>query len=88
MAGCLLALASPAHAQMQGMDHSKMDHAKMGQEAPTPGDCMTECLFTGRIQPAQGSGTSRLPGAEGMMHGQHIMTGDWMVMLHGYAWLT
>ncbi len=33
--------------------------------------------------PAAGSGTSRLPGAAGAMHGQHIMLGDWMVMLHG-----
>lgn len=35
---------------------------------------------------ANGSGTSRLPGAEGMMHGLHLASGDWMVMLHGYAW--
>ncbi|MBO9713633.1 MAG: hypothetical protein J7495_12010 [Sphingomonas sp.] len=30
-----------------------------------------------------GSGTSRLPGAEGGMHGLHLSTGDWMVMAHG-----
>jgi hypothetical protein len=35
---------------------------------------------------SDGSGTSRLPGQEGAMHGLHIMPGgDWMVMLHGYA---
>ena len=34
----------------------------------------------------EGSGTARLPGAEGMMHGLHLMTGGWMVMVHGYAW--
>ncbi len=35
---------------------------------------------------AYGSGTSRLPANEGMMRGLHIPAGDWMVMLHGYAW--
>jgi len=33
-----------------------------------------------------GSGTSRLPGLDGGMHGAHLMAGDWMVMAHGYAW--
>jgi hypothetical protein len=32
----------------------------------------------------EGSGTSRNPGVE-RMQGLHIMTGDWMLMLHGYA---
>ncbi|MBW8842728.1 MAG: hypothetical protein JF608_13190 [Sphingomonadales bacterium] len=35
---------------------------------------------------ATGSGTSRLPGGEGGMHGLHLTSGDWMVMLHGYVW--
>ncbi len=37
---------------------------------------------------AEGSGTSRLPAAEGGSHsGLHIDAGDnWMVMAHGYAW--
>jgi hypothetical protein len=35
---------------------------------------------------SEGSGTSRLPGKEGAMHGFHIMPGDdWMLMAHGYA---
>lgn len=33
----------------------------------------------------EGSGTSRVPGNEGM-HGLHLMAGDWALMLHGYAW--
>ena len=38
-------------------------------------------------RPAAGSGTSRLPATEGMMHGLHFGAGDdWMVMAHGYAW--
>lgn len=35
---------------------------------------------------ATGSGTSRLPGAEGGMHGLHLMPGDgWMLMAHGWV---
>ncbi|WP_019515830.1 hypothetical protein [Sphingomonas sp. Mn802worker] len=33
-----------------------------------------------------GSGTARLPAAEGPMRGAMIAAGDWMVMAHGYAW--
>lgn len=36
---------------------------------------------------SSGSGTSLLPGAEGGMHGLHLMAGDWMVMAHGTAML-
>jgi len=32
---------------------------------------------------ADGSGTARLPGSEGGMHGLHLMSGEWMFMLHG-----
>jgi hypothetical protein len=71
-------LATPASAQM---DHSQMGHAE-------PTDDLQPITGTPIIQPAAGSGTSRLPGAEGMMHGIHLMPGDWMVMLHGYAWAT
>ena len=96
--------ASPALAQMQGMDHSQhmpapapagpaapaptphADHdmSKMGDMAGMDG--MDMGGDTGA--PAAGSGTARLPGAEGMMHGLHLTPGDWMVMLHGYAWGT
>lgn len=34
----------------------------------------------------QGSGTARLPAAEGPMRGYMTHTGDWMLMAHGYAW--
>ncbi len=37
-------------------------------------------------QPGEGSGTSRLPALDGGMHGLHVMTGGWMIMVHGYAW--
>jgi hypothetical protein len=35
---------------------------------------------------AEGSGTARNPGNDGAMRGAHVMAGDWMLMLHGYAW--
>ncbi|MEG3177968.1 hypothetical protein U1872_17130 [Sphingomonas sp. RB3P16] len=34
----------------------------------------------------EGSGTARNPGNDGAMRGSHFMAGDWMLMLHGYAW--
>lgn len=40
------------------------------------------------VQPppfAEGSGTARVPGAEGPMQGLHLNSGSWMLMLHGYA---
>lgn len=76
---------SPAPDPMAKMDHSKMGHQE--PEAPNE-DCLCNAAPLAPLMPVQGSGTSRLPAAEGMMHGKHIMTGDWMLMLHGYAWLT
>ncbi|HEX7710681.1 MAG TPA: hypothetical protein VF418_07050 [Sphingomonadaceae bacterium] len=90
LAGCAaLALAAPACAQddnampamnMPKSDSSmpgmKMDSADRGPMAmPMAGDGQT---------PGEGSGTSRLPALDGGMHGLHLATGDWMVMLHGY----
>ena len=75
------ALAFPVSAQAQdehaGMDHGAMDHSQMDHAAPAAtGD--ESALATG-------SGTSRLPSAEGAMHGLHAMSGDWMLMAHGYV---
>ncbi|MGN6271001.1 MAG: hypothetical protein ACTHM0_14040 [Sphingomonas sp.] len=50
------------------------------QQMPDMPGMTTESPFTG------GSGTSRLPGAEGMMQGLHIDADGWMLMAHGYAW--
>jgi hypothetical protein len=70
----LVALPLPAFAQEH--DHSQMDdetHVMPNAFLP--------------IESADGSGTSRLPGKEGGMHGLHINAGNnWMLMLHGYAW--
>ena len=54
----------------QGMDPN-MPGMNMGNASP--GD------------PAEGSGTARLPGNEGAMHGAHLMAGEWMVMAHASA---
>ena len=64
---------------MAGMDHAKMEHDMAGMD-----DGMAS--MSNPDTPAEGSGTSRLPGNEGAMHGVHLMPGGgWMVMLHGYA---
>ena len=60
------------------MDHSTdapaMDHGAMGHSAMPEG-------------PVEGSGTARLPQAEGMMPGLHFdIGGGWMGMAHGYLW--
>ncbi len=70
-----------APAPMAGIDHSGHDMAGMemddeGYQAQMSGSRI--------ITFSEGSGTSRLPGTE-IMHGKHIMAGDWMVMLHGTA---
>ncbi len=60
---------------MPGMDHSQMDHSGHDMAGMTMGD---------PNEPANGSGTSRLPGNEGGHHGLHIPVGDWTLMAHGY----
>jgi hypothetical protein len=86
--------AAPAPQAMPGMD---MPAPPAGQPEPSPktggqsgtampGMDMPGMAMPGGDLPGEGSGTSRLPGAEGAMHGLHLMAGKWMVMLHGYAW--
>lgn len=82
-----LALALSAQAaQAQEHDHSQMDHSQH-QAAPAVTE-NHEGHTMAAVVPAEGSGTSRLPAAEGGGHsGLHIEAGnDWMVMAHGYAW--
>jgi len=57
---------------MPGMDHGA--HSMPAMDHPM-------LSMTG-----MGSGTSRLPEADGAMQGAHWMTGDWMLMAQGYAW--
>jgi hypothetical protein len=67
------------HAGHAMPDQGGMDHQAMGHEMPMA-DGGEAAAF------AIGSGTSRLPGAESHMSGLHVMTGDWMLMAHGYVW--
>ena len=72
--------AEPDHRQM---DHGQLDHSQMGQGAMDHA-AMGHAMPAG---PAEGSGTSRLPQAEGMMPGVHFdLGGDWTGMAHGYLW--
>ncbi len=76
---CAALFASPAAAQQH--DHSQMHHPEEAMPPMDMGDMPDPAA-----QPAPsatGSGTSRLPGAEGAMHGLHLMAGDWMLMAHG-----
>jgi hypothetical protein len=70
-----LAVPSAAIAQHEGHDMAAMEDMDMNESDPiaTP-------------PPSSGSGTSRLPGHENSHHGLHITSGEWMLMLHGYAW--
>jgi hypothetical protein len=90
-------IAVPAAAQMQGMDHSQHTSAPPASPPADPHaghdmskmDGMEGMDMGGDTgTPAAGSGTSRLPAAEGEMRGLHLTPGNWMVMLHGYAWGT
>jgi hypothetical protein len=90
--------ATPApmeHGAMPGMTHD------MGFTAPAdyraaadaalaraPGGAAVAAMTMGTSGGwfAQGSGTARLPAAEGPMRGYMTMAGKWMMMAHGYAW--
>jgi hypothetical protein len=92
-------IAVPAAAQMQGMEYNQHVPAAPALPAPAPDphaghDMSTMDSMSGMPMggdpdvPVAGSGTTRLPAAEGMMHGLHLMSGEWMLMLHGYGWAT
>lgn len=75
--GAVALLASPAFAQEH--DHSQMDHG------PAAADGTAEMDVRDISAPVRGSGTSRLPAFDGPMRGLHTMTGDWMLMAHGFV---
>jgi hypothetical protein len=88
------------HAAMPGMamDHGAMGHAMIADPAyraasnaavakMPAGSAMTGmAMGTSAGFYSQGSGTSRLPAAEGPMRGYMTQVGEWMLMAHGYAW--
>ncbi|MEQ1550993.1 MAG: hypothetical protein ABL922_07130 [Sphingorhabdus sp.] len=95
------AILLPSAAEAQEHDHSQMDHSDAnGSKHPAESKYWSGCRVIDHghdseaiwdvklCRAAEGSGTSRLPAAEGGGHsGLHIDAGDnWMVMAHGYAW--
>ena len=88
------------HAAMPGMamDHGAMGHAMIADPAyraasdaalakmPAGSAMAGMAMGTSAGFYSQGSGTSRLPAAEGPMRGYMTQAGEWMLMAHGYAW--
>jgi hypothetical protein len=80
------ATPSPTHSLPQEDHH---DHAAMGH-GPESNDHAQHGAGTSAAPPlfVTGSGTARLPGAEGPMQGLHVMASDWMLMAHGQIQLS
>jgi hypothetical protein len=80
------------------MDHGAMGHATIVDPAyraasdaavakmPAGSAMAGMAMGTSAGFYSQGSGTSRLPAAEGPMRGYMTQAGEWMLMAHGYAW--
>jgi hypothetical protein len=78
----------PMPAEPQAADHAQHDMSGMAMDdmaGPDMGEA--DVAATPRTNSGFGTGTSRLPGAEGGMRGIHLTSGDWMVMAHGFATL-
>lgn len=91
----------PAPVQHDGMDHGAMGHDMPMLSAPPEWRAASDAALAkapaGTAMPGMamgtaggwyspGSGTARLPAAEGPMRGAMIHAGKWMLMAHGYAW--
>lgn len=90
--GAALCAAAPDAALAQSMDHMTMPGMAMPATPATPGQHdmlgmkdMSGMAMMGDGVSSTGSGTARLP-AHDRMTGLHVMAGDWMLMVHGYAW--
>lgn len=89
LARVALVFVLPLPAMAQEHDHSQMNH-NAPQADPTdqpPAGHMEGMAMPESANPSYsaGSGTTRLPGAEGAMDGLHVMSGDWMLMAHGFV---
>jgi hypothetical protein len=94
--------AGMSHARMDpaGMGHAGMGHAISFTAPPAWRRASDAALARAPVGAAMsgmtmgtangwyspGSGTARLPAAEGPMRGEMFSAGEWMVMAHGYAW--
>lgn len=100
-AGPTAQIPTPAMPMDHGpMGHMAMRHGAGRTTPPAYGDAIASALAKAPAGSArsgmtmgtadgwyqQGSGTARLPAAEGPMRGAMIHAGDWMLMAHGYAW--
>jgi hypothetical protein len=94
----LLPVQAYAQVHDQAHDHANMNHAAAPESQPqaelaageAPAAAMDHAHHASgeaatRAPYMTGSGTARLPGAEGGMHGLHLQAGPWMVMAHGYV---
>jgi hypothetical protein len=76
----LLLAALPLPASAQEHDHAAMGHVEQTSENDGP----EQPLFTSTMPTSiEGSGTSRIPGGNGVMRGFHAYPGSWTVMAHG-----
>jgi hypothetical protein len=90
--------AMPGMEMDRAMDHGAIGHAMIADPAyraasdaalakmPAGSAMAGMAMGTSAGFYSQGSGTSRLPAAEGPMRGFMTQAGAWMLMAHGYAW--
>lgn len=86
--GSAMAQDHSGHAgQQRPQDQAQQaDHAHTDYSDPVPLKDLGDLPGQKLVRPfAEGSGTARLPGSEGTMHGLHLPAGDWMVMAHGFV---
>ena len=87
-------LAALAAAAALPVPAAAQDHAHGDMAMPTPVPDADPAAISAHAMPmgmgdgawVDSSGTARLPADEGGMRGPHLMTGEWMLMAHGYAW--
>jgi hypothetical protein len=84
----LLPIAATAQTMndMPGMDMSAHSTRAAPAEAPPKGAMAGMDMPATPLAFGDGSGTARVPGNDGAMHGLHFGAGDWMLMAHGYVW--
>ncbi len=85
--GAAICAAAPGAALAQSMDNMRGMTMPATPASPDHHDmaAISGMAMMGDGVSSPGSGTARLP-ANDHMTGLHIVVGDWMLMVHGYAW--
>lgn len=84
--GAAICAVAPGAALAQSMNSMDMPGMTMSATPATPDHHdMAGMAMMGDGVSSPGSGTARLP-AHDHMTGLHVTAGDWMLMVHGYAW--